>query len=501
MYEQIKVDIDLGFYQSPSLPFGAQECEGLILVASQGEGTSSRGMLVNIPGEAQFVEVTVSLPETISTFRGRHEFGGVMYVLAGDGSTSRLFSVSSAGVVTQIPGTINNPLNPENSLADTAIIDDNGETMAIVIPGVSKYFYDTTNGLVEIIDPILLELETLYGPVTSVVEIDGSFLWSTDIRIIQSSLVVVNKGQTFDALATLQPFLKENLIRVGRARGQLFALGAKTTKVFRNVETEPFAYVEVRGATIEKGLAFRGGWIPFDNSFFFWGSGEGETDAIWRGVGSGSVTKISTDAIDAKLADARYSQSTATAYSWDGQLMVGFDNSDEAFLFNITASAIKGSLVWATDLEGFTIPLLGIYQKIMTFRALGEIGFFDDSINSSVAGGTRTCVFAGRYLEGRGDNLSVSEVELLAETGVAKTNWDDPSADTDPQVLLEYSKDEARTWISKGTRSMGKSGKYRTNIRWARLGRFDDRAIFRFTTTTDNRQAFTGMKIRLEEGY
>lgn len=502
MSRMVRVPIDLGFYQSPSLPFAAQECQGLIPVVSQGEGSSSRGALFNIPGESQFAEVKVALPNRISTFRGRHEFGGLMYVIAGDGGAATLFSISELGAVTQIgtTGFINSPLNSDNNLADTAIIDDNGETMAIVIPGVASYFYDTTNGLVQITDSIFKDFEAESGGVTSVVEVDGYFLFSTNVSIFQSSLVTVNMGQTFAALAFLSPFLKQDLIRVGRARGQLFALGENTTKVFRNVATEPFAFLEVPGATIEKGITFRGGWVSFDNSFFLWGGGENETDAIWRGVGSGSVQKVSTDAIDDKLAEVRYSQSTAAAYSWNGQLVVGFDNSDASMFFNITASALKGQFVWFTDISGFTIPYLGIYGKIMTFRASGLIGEFDSSINSLVVGLTRTCIFAGRYLVGQGEHLFVDEIELLAETGVAQQVWDSP-ADSNPQVLLEYSKDAGRTWISKGSRSMGEYGKYNTLIRWNRLGRFNDKAIFRFTTTTNNRQAFTEMKITLEESF
>jgi len=495
---QLKVDIDLSFYQSPSLPFAAQECSGLYPVASQGEGSSSRGGLFSVPGLTNFATVS-----GVTGWWGRHEFNNELYVISNGGF---LFKIDSAGVSTNL-GAIDTGSFPLGTNTERAIIDDNGETMAIVIPGVSKYFYDATNGLVEITDAILLSMEALYGTVTSVVEVDGYFLWSTDTAIIQSSSVIVNMGQTFDALAFLQPFLKQDLIRVGRARGQLFACGAETIKVFRNVATEPFAFLEVKGATIEKGLAFRGGWLEFDNSFFFWGSGKNEKDAAWRGVGSGSVQKISTDAVDAIWRDATYNSNSATAYAWDGQLIIGFYNPPTALFYNITASALKGHPVWFSTEDGKLVTPIKVYDKIVSFGSQGRLGYFDQSTNhdATVAGIgdplARTCIFAGRYIQGQGDNLSVAEVELLAETGIAKTNWDDPVADTNPQVLMEYSKDEGRTWISKGSRSTGKSGQYKTNIRWRRLGRFDDRAIFRFTTTTNNRQAFTGMKVTLEEGY
>lgn len=491
MVEQIPVPIDLSFYQSPSLPFAAQECQDLVPVVSQGEGSSSRGALFSNPGITLFSTIPDNGGDRSPW--GRHEFANELYVM------DRLFfyKVDSAGVVTNL-GAVDTGIG---SNTERAIIDDNGETMSIVIPGVASYFYDATNGLVQITDPIFQDFEAQKGGVTSVVEVDGYFLFSTDVSIFQSSSVVVNKGQNFDALAFLEPFLKQDLIRVGKARGQLVAIGAETIKFFRNVATEPFAFLEVQGATIEKGIAFRGGWLTFDNSFFFWGGGLSEKYSVWRGVGSGSVQKISTDAVDAIWRDATYASNSATAYAWDGQLIIGFYNPPTALFYNITASALKGHPVWFSTLAGKLIPPLKVYNKIMDFGSSGKIGYFDHDTNNEYGGYVRTCIFAGRYLEGRGDNLSIGEVELLAETGVAKTNWDDPSADTNPQVLLEYSKDEGRTWISKGFRSMGKAGKYRTNVTWNRMGRFDDRAIFRFTTKTDNRQAFTGMKITLEEGY
>jgi hypothetical protein len=489
MGSSVTVPIDLSFYQSPSLPFAAQECQNLIPIVSQGEGSSSRGALFTEPGLTLFATTPNNGQD--QSFWGFHEFQDEFYAV----DRGYLFKISSAGVVTTI-GAINTGTTTER-----AIIDDNGDTMCIVIPGVASYFYDLTNGLVQITDSVFQTWEADAGSVTSVVEVDGYFVFSTDVRIFQSSLVISNLGQTFDALAYLEPFLKQKLIRVGKARGQLVACGAETIKFFRNVGTEPFAFLEVQGATIEKGIAFRGGWKAFDNSFFFWGSGQGEKNAAWRGVGSGSVQKISTDAVDAKWRDSTYSSNSSIAFSWDGQLIVGFYNPPTALFYNITASALKGHPVWfsSTTLTRLAAPIK-VYDKIMIAGGSGSIFYFDQDGSYKLMGST-TCIFAGRYLEGQGDNLSVAEIELLAETGVAKTNWDDPIADTNPQVQLEYSKDEGRTWVVKGSRSMGKSGKYKTNIRWHRLGRFDDRAIFRFTTTTDNRQAFTGMKIRLEEGY
>jgi len=484
----VRVPIDFGFYQSPSLPFAAQECRDLIPIVSQGEGSSAKGMLASLPGVTLFATTPNNGQD--QSFWGRHEFANELYAV----DRATLFKISSTGVVTTI-GAINTGTTTER-----AIIDDNGETMAIVIPGVAAYFYDPTNGLVQITDTIFQDFEAESGGVTSVVEVDGYFLWSTDVSIFQSSSVVVNKGQTFDALAFLQPFLKEDLIRVGKARGQLMAMGCDTIKVLRNVATEPFAFVEVPGATIEKGLAFRGGWISFDNSFFFWGGGINEKNAAWRGVGSGSVQKISTDAIDAIWRDATYASNSATSYSWDGQLIIGFYNPPTALFYNITASALKGQAVWFSTNSGSLTTPKKVYNKIIDFAGSGKIGYFDPSTNSEYESYTRTCIFTGRYLSGQGDHLFVDEIELKAETGVAQEVWDAP-ADTNPQVLLEYSKDEGRTWISKGERSMGKIGKFETKIRWNRLGRFNDRAIFRFTTTTDNRQAFTEMKVTLEDAF
>lgn len=455
-------------------------------VASQGEGSSSRGMLTSLPGITLFATTPNNGQD--QSFWGRHEFANELYVV----DRATLFKISSTGVVTTI-GAINTGTTTER-----AIIDDNGETMAIVIPGVASYFYDTTNGLVQITDTIFQDFEAESGGVTSVVEVDGYFLWSTDVSIFQSSSVIDNKGQTFDALAFLQPFLKEDLIRVGTARGQLMAMSADTIKVYRNVATEPFAFLEVQGATIKKGLAFRGGWVEFDNSFFFWGGGANEKDAAWRGVGSGSVQKISTDAVDAIWRDATYASNSATAYAWDGQLIIGFYNPPTALFYNITASALKGQSVWFSTGGGNLTTPLKVYDKIMDFAGSGKIGYFDHDRNSEYLGTPRTCIFAGRYLEGSGDSFAVDEIELLAETGVAQVTWDAP-ANSNPQVLLEYSKDEGRTWVSKGERSMGKLGVYENKIKWNRLGRFYRSAIFRFTTVTDNRQAFTGMKITLEE--
>lgn len=489
---QAILPLDAGYYQGPNLPWAASECKGLIPIASQNPSTQSSGMLRTQPGE----DVFATLPSGYTAF-GRHCMGGLLYVIGKTGSAGALFSVTSAGVVTNL-GAIASITGSER-----AICADNGTTLAIVIPGVGYYFYDATNGVQDItaIDADFAAFAAETGGIRSVVHIDGYFVFNTATKMIQSSLVNTNSGQDFDALDYLEPFLNQSLVRVGVVNGELYACGEHHIKRFRNVgNTTGFAFQEIPSATIQKGLSFLGAWVDFDNSFFFWGRGDRETDAIWRGVGGGAVTKISTDAIDAKLAEASYPSAFAHAYSWDGQLMVGFTQTD-TYWYNVTASAIKGYPVWFVEDDVQTVQRVSAYQKVLVLSSSDSIRALNDSHNKAFGGASRECVFTSPYFDLEGFPVLVTEVELMGETGVASTAWEDSTDDTNPFVTLEYSKDAGRTWTTKGTARSGKNAEYKTNVRWNRLGRFDDRPIFRFTTDTVNRQAWTGIKIQYEGGY
>ena len=74
-------------------------------------------------------------------------------------------------------------------------------------------------------------------------------------------------------------------------------------------------------------------------------------------------------------------------------------------------------------------------------------------------------------------HLFVSEMKLTMESGVGTI------AGLDPQIGMEFSDDNARTFSTRYMRSYGKIGQYEKIPSWRRQGRVPRARVLRFTTT------------------
>ena len=72
-------------------------------------------------------------------------------------------------------------------------------------------------------------------------------------------------------------------------------------------------------------------------------------------------------------------------------------------------------------------------------------------------------------------------------------------ADRNPTVKMEVSDDQGRSWTDFGSRSIGKSGKTRTQVVWNRgCGRAPNYRLFRFTTENSIETVFLDLVLDIE---
>ena len=392
--------------------------------------------------------------------------------------------------------------------------------MCLVLPGSDSYFYDSTNGLVQITDSVFQGYEAEDGGVRSVAFLKGYFVFNTYTKVFNSSLVSVNSGKNFDALDFTQPFLREKCLRVGAVRGELIAMGESTSEFYAAVGTADFPFSKIIGATIDKGVENGLALITFDNSYFFFGSGYGERPSVWRGVGGGGVQKISTDYIDSVLGSPSYGSATTYAFMLDGRPYIGFylTNSSNrliggTFLYDILTSIQQGRPVWFEIGTGETPGsgwqrggIIEAYGRIMVLGAQGRIDYLDKTVNYEDNGRgpfsklDRTCQFSGQYLQAMSKPVYVSRLELIAETGLANDRRI-TTEDSNPQVQLEYSDDGGRTFTSLGSRSLGLYQEYNARVIWHRLGMCPSHRLFRFKTVNGKPSRFVRIDIDLDQGY
>lgn len=126
----IALPIDVGAYQSASLPVANQLSKNVIPQQAQTEGTSTRGFLTYGFG--------IEIANTVNgQARALHNFIGVGYAVI----SSTLYRVNTDDTITDV-GTFT------GSGGEDPIVTDNGEVMLIQFPKATGWFFDTTNGLV-----------------------------------------------------------------------------------------------------------------------------------------------------------------------------------------------------------------------------------------------------------------------------------------------------------------------------------------------------------------
>lgn len=456
--------LPLGFYTSPSRPMSTQRCINWIPTVPQAPSLNNVGFFQR-PGVTRFALA-------MEPNRGSWSVDGLPFFVNG----TTLNSVSSSGVVTAI-GTIEG--------TNRVWMADNGTTLVIVVPGGKAYVYDGST-FSQITDPD-------YQTSDTVIFYRGFFVFTTTDgkQLFVSNL---NQPLIFDALdfgsAEGDP---DRIVTQVLDHDELSIIGERTTEVFRLVGGVGFPLAIIPGAYTEKGAASKYGAVKFDNTYLFIGGGVNELPAIWRQTSNAQATKISTDAIDneiQKFTKEEIAEAFTMTYSAKGQILAIFTfNSTripgKTFVFNGTASALAGALVWfelqsgVTDAQWRVNSITKAYGKLLLGDdQSGNVGELADDIYTEYD----NLIFRQAAMppfSANGTALFAGEFEATFESGVGLT----VGQGSDPIVRMDFSDDGGRTFSSEFSRTIGKIGEYGQRSIWRRQGRFPVARTVRLTIT------------------
>ncbi|HDA7236780.1 TPA: hypothetical protein O5U21_001909, partial [Staphylococcus aureus] len=180
--------------------------------------------------------------------RGMHKMGGVPYVVSGQ----RLYSISSAGVATDIGGSI--------SGTGQVSMDDNG-TQLVITNGTNGYLYSATLGFVLISDPDFNAAETVQF-------FDQRFYfdWKGTNKFFGSDIL---DGTSYNALVFASAETRPDNVKA-------LVLNKQILLVFNDESIEPWQDIgaanmpleRVPGVVIERGLAAPRATAKQDNTVF-----------------------------------------------------------------------------------------------------------------------------------------------------------------------------------------------------------------------------------------
>lgn len=383
--------------------------------------------------------------------RGCHEMADILYVV----SLNTLYSVNSGGVATSI-GTV--------AGTGHVVMDDSGTQLAIATSGGVGYIYTTTTatfGQITDVD---------FRGGSSVAYLDGYFLWGNIDGSFQISGLL--NGTAFDALDFATAESSPDGLKAVKVLGrEVWLMGDHTIEPWINTGNADFPFESLNDTIITKGLLAPYSPAILDNTIFWIGTDQeaGGGPVVYRAEGY-TPRVISTPACELAL-DAET--------DLDGVRGFGYVQGGHAFYVIVLPSGPAwvydvGHSMWH-ERETYGLDrwignchcysygkhIVGSYRDGDLYE-LDLNYFWDDTDIPLIAEGISIPL---------GDDTAwrtLDSIQFDMETGVGLTT----GQGSDPQIMLQISKDRGQTYGNERWKTMGAVGRYGIRVMWWAMGRF-----------------------------
>lgn len=448
-------------YKQNSLALNAQDCINLFLSAdieNPAEPQKTKLALQGTPGTDSIHTFTES------PCRGMISDDSFIYAVYGNKLYE--FTVSSALVVAATArGTLN------TSTGDTQMAQSSSHVM--IVDGTNGYTYNkSTNAFAAISD-------VDYNDTAEIVQYVGGYFFVVDAgtdTMYSSNLRDPTAWEATDFQQAER--FGDKIVALATTRGELWALGTEAIEVYTNEgTTSGFPFERVEGVDLKIGCGDTNSVLNIDDNLY-WLDNRGY---IVRARGY-EVEVISTPPINDTISN--YTAKTCYAYSFVASgyqfycLSFTDASADTTWCYNIQTNS------WNELKSGFTYnpdggPSITNYQRrhviqyATNYNFLQIGGSWNDGelyhISQDYKDDNGTVILRQRtsaHFFNDFKEITIGTLELQMETGSGLTT----GQGSDPQVMMQYSKDRGRTWSAELWRTPGAIGKYSTRIRWNKLG-------------------------------
>jgi hypothetical protein len=415
----------------------------------------SRIAMYPTPGLSLFTALTGASVRGIFTINSRTfaVAGTTLYEVIGDGT-----NVSR--------GTVANDSLPVSMAASTIelLIASGGTVYVLTL---------ATNVLTTIASGTLTNVST-------VVYIDGFFLaLIKDSQTFRISTALDGTSWPGGQVIQVSVF-PDNVVSMIADHRELWLFGlTKSVVYFDSGSAQIFDVIP--GGLIETGSAAVFAPIRLDNTIFWLGGDERGTAMVWRAEGY-TPRRVSNHAIEFAM-QGYTTISDAVGYSYQDQghsfYVLYFPTADKTWVFDVATNmwGERGFL----NLGSFEAHLARCHtynfgRHLVGARNSGNIydmsiDYFDD------AGSPLRRVRRAPHIGAENKWAFHHQLEVDVEVGLGPTPplLDGAGNPRDPQLMLRWSDDQAKTWSNTHTVGFGQAGAYRTRAIWRRLGRSRDR--------------------------
>jgi len=294
----------------------------------------------------------------------------------------------------------------------------------------------------------------------------------------------------------------DTILAVDNLSGILITFSTQHIEFWTNAGTTPQPFAPLISAVNEFGLAAINSRVHLDQSICFLGQTRTGKVQFCQIIGY-NISVISDSDIDSIINGFSVkSDAVGLAYQADSHkfYQVSFPTANRTFLYDTSTR------IWSEVQTGPSIAptrhlgnLSAVYNGVTYVSSYTQNAFFTMDPNTYTDNGTlipREIVT--RHVFSGFNRIRISLVYLDMETGVGSSNQLFLAIPDNPQIMLQSSKDNGRTWSAERWVSLGMIGQYLTRVLWRRFGSSRD-YLFKIRMTDPVKFVITDGAIKIAE--
>lgn len=409
-------------------------------------------------------------------------------------ATYTVTSIGGSGAVTGLTRTFSGQYTsvPSNDVSTSADGSGTGLTLTLTFGTGTG-----TTGNYVINNTQTVSSETMYAlNFSEMPSTDGAFAGGSSVDTVDNYFVYnrpdTQQWASSDVLSPITYGLAfaskftgpDDLVSLIVDHGQVYLLGEKTSEVWADTGTFPFAFQRIPGASSQHGIAAKFSMARFGNSFAYVSKNDRGQSVIVQMNGY-FPQRISTHAVENSLVNQNVSDAIAYTYQLEGHecYVVSFPSIELTWVYD-AATQLWHKWLWCDNQNNFKrhrsncsalfqgLVLVGDWENGQIYK-LDPNNYTD---NGQHIRRVRRCPhlvtdFQRQYF----DELQIQFQPGVGLQGIETFPLDSNDIGINPQAMLRWSNDGGSTWSNEHWSSIGKVGKYQNRIIWRRLGWARDR--------------------------
>lgn len=373
-----------------------------------------------------------------------------------------------------------------NTVAGRADMTHNG-TVVLIVDGTNGYTYTIASNT--------------FAQIASANFLNGakSCTWNDQYFIVEdgSEFAISTDGTTWNASERATPESNpDGIVRIIADHGELTILGELSTEFWVNTGATDFPYAPLKSSTAEWGCAAKNSVVKANDSLAFLAkNSDGQVSVVRL---RGYVPEvISTPDLEYVINSySTVSDATAFAYKQGGHpfIQFNFPTADASWLFDALTghwSPVKSNGMGRQRCE---IGVQYLNRTVVSDYSNGRLYKLNPDTYSENGETLEVEMTSDTVRLPDGERFPVDCLRLEIETGVGLSS----GQGSDPQLMLQVSRDGGNTWGSEMWRSAGRIGEYGRRVEWRRLGS-SDQFTFKIRMTDPCKRAFVSAAINPQD--